>query len=147
MHAKHALYHLSYTPNWLTTTGQRDFFTQRFIKLLFLTNPNTKTKNSTTVGFEPTRAKPINLAGWRLNHSATLSHVSFHFIVCVRLSLVALLRLVSKRSAVSTPPVGCLFFWKHRHSSLGIEHSLSKRKRLSFFFFFFLSFLPKILNF
>ena len=25
------------------------------------------------MGFEPTRAKPINLAGWRLNHSATLS--------------------------------------------------------------------------
>ena len=30
-------------------------------------------KKSTTVGFEPTRAKPVNLAGWRLHHSATLS--------------------------------------------------------------------------
>ena len=30
-------------------------------------------KVTTPVGFEPTRAEPTNLAGWRLNHSAKVS--------------------------------------------------------------------------
>lgn len=35
-----------------------------------------KQKVSTTAGFEPARVEPSNLAGYRLNHSATLSSLS-----------------------------------------------------------------------
>ena len=42
----------------------------KFLKFSF----SSKKKNSTPMGFEPTRAEPIGLAVQRLNHSATSSY-------------------------------------------------------------------------
>ena len=75
---------------------------QSSLSLFFITY-ETQTKESTRMGFEPTRAEPNGLAVHRLNHSATSSYFKIDKIVFSFLNYIYEFAACNERQVANMP--------------------------------------------